>query len=77
MAAAVHIPVSEYLRTTYRPDRDYIDGEVQERNGGEQPHGNLQIILATIFRTNRLTGVCARLATRACRSPPRATASPT
>ena len=24
------IPVSEYLNTTYRPDRDYIDGEVKE-----------------------------------------------
>ena len=54
MATAVHIPVSEYLRTTYRPDCDYIDGEVRERNVGEQPHGDLQIILGTIFRTNRL-----------------------
>lgn len=55
MAAAIHIPVSEYLRTTYRPDRDYIDGEVRERNVGEQPHGDIQIILGTIFRINRLT----------------------
>jgi Uma2 family endonuclease len=55
MAAAVHIPVSEYLRTTYRPDRDYVDGELKERNVGEQPHGNLQIILGTIFQNNRTT----------------------
>jgi len=55
MATAVHIPVSEYLRTTYRPDRDYIDGELKERNVGEQPHGNIQMILGTIFRNNRLT----------------------
>jgi Uma2 family endonuclease len=53
MAAAVHIPVSEYLQTTYRPDRDYVDGELKERNVGEQPHGNLQIILGTIFQNNR------------------------
>lgn len=54
MASSVVIPVSEYLQTTYRPDRDYIDGELKERNVGEQPHGNLQIILGTIFQNNRL-----------------------
>jgi len=54
MATAALIPVSEYLQTTYRPDRDYVDGELKERNVGEQPHGDLQIILGTIFRNNRL-----------------------
>src|ERR1700679_573317 len=54
MASSVLVPVSEYLQTTYRPDRDYIDGALKERNVGEQPHGNLQIILGTIFRNNRL-----------------------
>ena len=38
----VQIPVEEYLRTVYRPDRDYIDGEVLERNLGEKPHSRLQ-----------------------------------
>ncbi len=54
MATATLIPISEYLNTTYRPDRDYIDGELKERNVGEQPHGNLQIILGTIFQNNRV-----------------------
>jgi len=54
MATAALIPVSEYLQTTYRPDRDYIDGELKKRNVGEQPHGDLQMILGTIFRNNRL-----------------------
>jgi Uma2 family endonuclease len=54
MASSILIPVSEYLQTTYRPDRDYVDGELKERNVGEQPHGDLQIILGTIFRNNRL-----------------------
>lgn len=54
MATATLIPVSEYLRTTYRPDCDYIDGELKERNVGEQPHGNLQIILGAIFQNNRV-----------------------
>jgi hypothetical protein len=30
MAAATQISVAEYLNTTYRPDRDYVDGEVSE-----------------------------------------------
>jgi Uma2 family endonuclease len=36
------IPVQEYLRTAYSPDRDYVDGEVQERNLGERDHSTLQ-----------------------------------
>ncbi len=48
---AVLIPVEEYLRTVYRPDRDYIDGEVLERNMGETPHGCLQTFFAFFFRT--------------------------
>ncbi len=53
MASSVLVPLSEYLRTTYRPDCDYIDGEVRERNVGEQPHAHLQGIIAGIFRENR------------------------
>jgi Uma2 family endonuclease len=36
------IPVEEYLRTVYRPDCDYVDGDVQERNLGERDHSTLQ-----------------------------------
>jgi Uma2 family endonuclease len=32
------IPLETYLRRTYRPDCDYIDGEVRERNAGYYPH---------------------------------------
>jgi Uma2 family endonuclease len=53
MAPATLIPVSEYLTTTYRPDCDYIDGELQERNVGERPHAFVQGILFAIFNTNR------------------------
>ena len=53
MASATLIPVSEYLSTSYSPDCDYIDGEVKERNMGEQPHAHLQNILGAIFRENR------------------------
>ena len=53
MASSVLVPLSEYLRTTYRPDCDYIDGQVKERNVGEQPHAELQAILTGIFRLHR------------------------
>jgi Uma2 family endonuclease len=45
------IPVEEYLRTVYRPDCDYIDGEVFERNMGETPHARLQAFFTNFFRT--------------------------
>jgi len=53
MASSVLVPVREYLQTTYRPDRDYIDGELKERNVGEQPHAHLQGIISGIFREKR------------------------
>ena len=54
MTGATLTPVTEYLSTTYRPDCDYLDGEVKERLVGEQPHAHTQIILAAIFREHRL-----------------------
>jgi len=45
--------VEEYLDTTYRPDRDYVDGEIEERNLGEKEHAILQGALNFIFRVNR------------------------
>jgi Uma2 family endonuclease len=47
------ISVDEYLRTAYDPDRDYVDGEVIERNVGERDHSNLQSELVTYFRVRR------------------------
>ena len=47
MASSTLIPVSEYLSTTYEPDCDYIDGELQERNVGEFSHGVLQALIAS------------------------------
>lgn len=36
------LPVERYLSTSYRPDREYVDGEVVERNLGEKPHSSTQ-----------------------------------
>jgi hypothetical protein len=35
MSAAIAISVTEYLNASYRPDCDYVDGELVERNVGE------------------------------------------
>jgi Uma2 family endonuclease len=42
MAVGVLVSVEEYLRTSYHPDRDYVDGEVLERNLGEREHSTVQ-----------------------------------
>jgi len=39
------VSLGEYLATTYRPDRDYVDGELVERNVGEWDHSRLQALL--------------------------------
>ena len=46
MPAVVHISVDEYLSTSYRPDCDYVDGEVQERHLGAVPHSVFQSMIA-------------------------------
>jgi Uma2 family endonuclease len=52
-ATPVLVPVEEYLNTTYRPDRDYIDGEVKKRNLGEKPHSRLKAFFLGYFFARR------------------------
>lgn len=47
--ATTLVPLAEYLNTTYRPDCDWVDGEVRERNMGEQPHASVQGYFTTLF----------------------------
>lgn len=49
MATTTHIPLSEYLRTTFRPDREYVDGELRERNVGKFEHARIQALLTIWF----------------------------
>jgi Uma2 family endonuclease len=42
MPVGALISVEEYLRTSYSPDRDYVDGEVLERNLGGLDHSSTQ-----------------------------------
>jgi Uma2 family endonuclease len=52
MSTAATVPVSEYLDAVYRPDREYIDGEVRERNLGELDHSRFQMLLSR-YLSNR------------------------
>jgi Uma2 family endonuclease len=45
MATSTSVPVEEYLRTTYRPDVEYVDGEIVERHLGERKHSRLQTLV--------------------------------
>ena len=49
MSSATLVSVQEYLSTSYRPDRDFVDGELQERNLGELEHSLLQTAIVTRF----------------------------
>jgi Uma2 family endonuclease len=52
MPVATAVSVEEYLDTSYRPDCDYLDGELLERNVGELEHSTLQTLLA-VYLSNR------------------------
>jgi Uma2 family endonuclease len=50
MATATQlISIDEYLQTRYRPDCDFVDGELEERNVGERDHNRLQLLLGAWF----------------------------
>jgi Uma2 family endonuclease len=50
MATITIVPVEEYLRTTYEPDMEYVDGQLVERQVGEWRHSLLQSALAALLR---------------------------
>lgn len=49
MSVAQAVSLEEYLHTTYRPDCDWIDGELRERNLGQFDHTRLQTVLAALL----------------------------
>ena len=51
-----HIPVGEYLGSVYRPDVDYVDGELEERNAGEFDHADVQLALVRVLDPLRVQG---------------------
>jgi Uma2 family endonuclease len=53
MSTTALVSVQDYIATSYRPDRDFIDGELQERNLGELEHSLLQGTIFAWFWMNR------------------------
>ncbi len=45
--------VREYLRTNWSPDREFVDGRIEERNLGEKEHSIVQRFLTVLFAINR------------------------
>lgn len=72
MATSTLVPIAEYLDTTYRPDREYIDGELRERNVGKWEHARFQYLIASWFaRHESLWGVMGSVEQRMQVSPKR------
>jgi Uma2 family endonuclease len=53
MRTSALVPVEEYLATSYRPDCEYLEGEILERHVGEQDHSNLQMSLSAYLYNRR------------------------
>jgi Uma2 family endonuclease len=49
MGVGTLISIDEYLRTSYRPDCDFVEGEVLERNLGKRKHAYAQARIAAWF----------------------------
>jgi len=45
--------VREYLSTTWSPDREFVDGRIEERNLGEKEHSLIQRYLTFLFMLKR------------------------
>ena len=54
-----HMSVEEYLNTTFDgADREYLDGEVVERNMGNKSHGRSQLEIAAALKSHeKRTGI--------------------
>src|SRR5215469_17157816 len=53
MATSVQVAIETYLKTSYHPDRDYVDGEIEERNLGEFDHATIQMAVLAWFYARR------------------------
>jgi Uma2 family endonuclease len=49
MAASTLVTLEQYLSTSYRPDVEFIDGELKERPVVQWAHGRLQILIGNWF----------------------------
>ena len=67
MVSTALTSVEEYLGTVYDPDRDYVEGQLLDRNVGEVDHSDAQSSSALFLRKNYAddwVGVAARMQVR-------------
>lgn len=50
MATATHITLEQYLQTSYEPDAEFVNGQIEERNAGEYDHNMVQWAVLDWFR---------------------------
>jgi Uma2 family endonuclease len=53
MGATILVPLEEYLSTVYRPDCDFVNGVIEERNVGEADHSDAMAALVTYLRARQ------------------------
>jgi Uma2 family endonuclease len=49
MATSTHVPLEVYLKSSYEPDAEYVDGEIEERPMGERDHAAWQVAIQKWF----------------------------
>jgi Putative restriction endonuclease len=49
MSTSTAVPVEEYLRTSYDPDMEYVDGQLVERHVGEYHHSRIQALIIAML----------------------------
>lgn len=54
MGTATHVPLELYLCSSYEPDAEYVDGEIEERTMGENDHSAWQGAIFALFYENRV-----------------------
>jgi len=69
--APTRVSVEEYLHNVYKPDVDYVDGEILERNMAEADHGRVQGLTVSYFVVRRKDwNIIVLLETRVQVKPP-------
>lgn len=53
MQTLQEVALDTYLHTSYRPDCDWLAGQLRERNVGQFEHSNLQAVLISYFHARR------------------------
>ncbi|MGB8480695.1 MAG: Uma2 family endonuclease [Acidobacteriaceae bacterium] len=54
MATTTRVPLEVYLHSSYEPDAEFVDGEIEERPMGENDHSAWQGAIFALFHANRI-----------------------